>query len=271
MEIAIDNATSIITGNSGGYVILHSSTGQKEPDEILIMDTADIKTAQKVWRWNRNGLGYSSNGYNGPYSLAATSDGAIVADMITAGTFDGTLIKAGTVQAGSISQAYKDSVTVEIGGAVNDASVTLTQAFQAADGVVKSEIQQEVQVEIITATDALTDDIDAVKDRVLENNDEINTIKQNYVTSTTVVQTATEVATSIIDGEVRTLIRETAEGIEIGKSDSEYTALYSNQGISYRNAAGVEVASYKAGESTQGEWHLQQYGDVFNIFRKAKS
>ena len=40
-------------------------------------------TASKVWQWNINGLGYSSNGVNGPYEIAMTKDGRIVADFIT--------------------------------------------------------------------------------------------------------------------------------------------------------------------------------------------
>lgn len=66
MQQAILNATNLITGNKGGYVVLRDTNGDKEPDEILIMDNADITQAQKVWRWNSGGLGYSSTGYNGP-------------------------------------------------------------------------------------------------------------------------------------------------------------------------------------------------------------
>lgn len=98
MKQAVDSATGQITGNKGGYVVLHSSTGGKEPDEILIMDTPDIKTAKKVWRWNKAGLGYSSRGYNGPYGLAMTQNGAIVADFITAGTLTANIIKSGILQ-----------------------------------------------------------------------------------------------------------------------------------------------------------------------------
>lgn len=50
------------------------------------MDTDSPETAQKVWRWNLNGLGYSSTGINGTYQTAMTQDGQIVADFITAGT-----------------------------------------------------------------------------------------------------------------------------------------------------------------------------------------
>lgn len=79
---AIDRATQAITGASGGYVRLIPS---KNPQQIVIMDTPDINTATRVWRWNLGGLGYSKNGYNGPYELAMTMDGEIVADFITAG------------------------------------------------------------------------------------------------------------------------------------------------------------------------------------------
>lgn len=97
MQAAVEHATEKITGNLGGYVILHDSDGDGEPDEILIMDTSDISTAVKVWRWNQAGLGYSGTGYAGPYGLAMTADGEIVADFISTGTLNANLIKAGTI------------------------------------------------------------------------------------------------------------------------------------------------------------------------------
>ena len=95
---AVSSATGWITGNRGGYVVIRDSNGDRQPDEILIMDTPDIQTAQKVWRWNNGGLGYSSNGYNGPYTTAITQDGAIVASFITAGILNGSIIKTGRIQ-----------------------------------------------------------------------------------------------------------------------------------------------------------------------------
>ncbi len=98
MESAVEHATEKITGNLGGYVILHDSDGNGEPDDILIMDTADITTAVKVWRFNNAGLGYSGSGYAGPYDkIALTDDGQIVADLITTGILNANLIKAGTI------------------------------------------------------------------------------------------------------------------------------------------------------------------------------
>lgn len=103
MQSAIINSTDLITGNNGGYVALHDTNGDTIPDEILIMDTPDIATAQKVWRWNKSGLGYSSTGYNGQYGLAMTIDGSIVADYITTGVLNGNLIRAGSLQVSALS------------------------------------------------------------------------------------------------------------------------------------------------------------------------
>ena len=82
---ALDSATQQITGATNSHVkFVYDDNGGLQ--EILIMDTDDIETAQKIWRWNSGGLGYSSTGYGGPYGLAMTQDGTIVADFIKAGT-----------------------------------------------------------------------------------------------------------------------------------------------------------------------------------------
>lgn len=103
LEKAIDNATSKITGNAGGYVVLHDTDDNGEPDEILIMDTDDISTATKVWRWNKSGLGYSDTGYDGSYGLAITADGQIVADYVATGTLDANVIDVVNLDATNIN------------------------------------------------------------------------------------------------------------------------------------------------------------------------
>ncbi len=77
------DATAWITGNKGGHVVFRP---EKAPSEILIMDTQNVATAKRVWRWNLNGLGYSDNGINGPFGVAITSKGEIVANFIKVGT-----------------------------------------------------------------------------------------------------------------------------------------------------------------------------------------
>ena len=92
LETAKEIATGLINaGIKNSHVVVRKN-------EILIMDTDDINTAQKVWRFNVNGLGYSSTGYHGNFGLAMTMDGSIVADFINVGILNANLIKAGVIK-----------------------------------------------------------------------------------------------------------------------------------------------------------------------------
>ena len=84
LEQAQKEASDIIKNPGKGHVVIYPSIA--DPQELLIMDTTDVNTARKVWRWNVGGLGFSSTGYNGTYGLAMTNNGAIVADRMTTGT-----------------------------------------------------------------------------------------------------------------------------------------------------------------------------------------
>jgi phage minor structural protein len=69
--------TEQIATAMGGFVY-------KSNEEILIMDTDDIDTATKVWKWDLNGLSYSGNGYYGDYTVAITMDGKIAGKFLEA-------------------------------------------------------------------------------------------------------------------------------------------------------------------------------------------
>ncbi len=97
MDQAVERATKLITGNLGGFIVIHDSNNDGYPDELLIMDTNNISTAQKLWRFNKNGLGYSSTGYNGTYGLAMTANGEIVADFVTTGTMSADRVRTGMI------------------------------------------------------------------------------------------------------------------------------------------------------------------------------
>ncbi|MGM0251437.1 phage tail spike protein [Enterococcus sp. AZ129] len=108
LEQAQQEASDIIKNPGKGHVVIYPSLA--DPQEFLIMDTTDIKTAKKVWRWNVGGLGFSSTGYNGSYSLAMTNNGAIVADRITTGILRainiiGVAITGSTIDGGVITSS----------------------------------------------------------------------------------------------------------------------------------------------------------------------
>lgn len=100
LEEAKKNASQLIHSATNGHVVTTA-------DEQLIMDTADKKTAKRLWRWNLNGLGYSKTGYNGKFDTAITMDGQIVGERLTVGSID----------ASKLSTSYKTSVEKQISNA----------------------------------------------------------------------------------------------------------------------------------------------------------
>ena len=102
LQKAIEHATKLIQGGLGGHVVFNTNANG-EPEEILIMDTDSIETAVNVIRMNLGGIGFSHNGYSGPFETAWTIDGHFVANYIDTGTLDGGLIRADTIQANSLS------------------------------------------------------------------------------------------------------------------------------------------------------------------------
>lgn len=105
LEEARENASQLIHSATNGHVVTTA-------DEQLIMDTADKKTARKLWRWNLNGLGYSKTGYNGTYDTAITMDGQIVGERLI----------SGSVTADKLSVSYKSSVEKQISDAIDDSN-----------------------------------------------------------------------------------------------------------------------------------------------------
>lgn len=101
---AIKKATALLTGADGGYhVQLFDADGH--PTDDLWMDTDDVNTAVNVLRINKNGIGFSTSGINGPYTSAWLIDGSFNADFITAGTLSADRIGAGSIAIGKLDNA----------------------------------------------------------------------------------------------------------------------------------------------------------------------
>ena len=216
---AIQRATDAITGQSGGYVVLNPATN---PQEILIMDAPSIEDALNVWRWNSGGLGYSSTGYNGTYSTAITYDGKIVADFIAAGTLNGALLRADSVEATALSVAYKQSVQTDI----NNSADTVRQEFAVADNQVISTINQTLTNYYTSqqTDDAIGDSIDDALQ------DYSTTTEMNSAITQTASAITVEVNKKVGYTELGTKIQQNSESVRIAwNNHTQYIKLESSQ------------------------------------------
>ena len=144
---AVKNATSLISGQEGGYVVIHTNSDNGQPYELLILDKPSINDAVNVWRWNVGGLGFSKNGYNGPYETAITADGQIVADFITSGSLVANIIKAGVIQ----SQDGSSYWDLETGEVVLRAYATSEEVKEQSDRITGIEEQKMYRL-VISST-----------------------------------------------------------------------------------------------------------------------
>lgn len=109
----IDNATNWLTGADGYVIAVKDDNGTWK--EILFLDTPSAETAKNVLRINTNGIGFSTNGVNGPYRNAWTIDGSLVADFITTGTLNAALAKIINIDATNINTGTLNADLIKAG------------------------------------------------------------------------------------------------------------------------------------------------------------
>lgn len=100
MQNLINSLAASITGEDGGNLRFTFNT-EGQPNGIMIMDTEDESTAQKILWLNLSGILYSSNGVNGPFGAVwSFAEGGLIADWIVAGTIMANIIHGGTLTMG---------------------------------------------------------------------------------------------------------------------------------------------------------------------------
>lgn len=128
----IDYQTSLITGGKGGYVVF-GMNDQGQPEEIYIMDQPTINDAVNLIRMNKNGIGFSNSGVNGPYTSAWTIDGKFNADFITTGTLVGITIQGNTINGATIN-----------GGTINGTSINTDQDLTVGNNIyINTDVQTQ--------------------------------------------------------------------------------------------------------------------------------
>lgn len=244
IETAISEATDKITGGTGGHFVI-GTNADGQPNETYWMDTDDQSTAVKVLRANYEGIGGSSDGIDGPYNVAITTDGQINADAITTGTLNANLITAGTITDATGNNYWNlDTGEVQFG------AVATTDDMDHA----MSDLQQQVQDTHDAITDETTTAItDALGDYVTTSDHEAavsdltgqiysvnsNLTEQISDTSDKVDSVSDDLQTKY--GTITQYMRFGSDGLTLGKTNSTLTLQLTNDRISFQNG-GAEIA-----------------------------
>nr|DAI38179.1 MAG TPA: tail protein [Caudoviricetes sp.] len=180
INTAVKNATSLITGQNGGYVVINTNSVSGQPYELLILDAPNISDAVNVWRWNVGGLGFSKNGYNGPYETAITSDEQIAADFITSGTLTANIIKAGVISSFDNS-SWWDLESGEVHLKAYATTDSLNKLEESVSDVTKKTAELQVNADKLSSTvSSLTTTVETI-DSTLETEQERVTDAENKI------------------------------------------------------------------------------------------
>lgn len=160
LQQSIERQTKRITGNQGGYIVLRDSDEDGLPDEQLITDNLTIGAARKMWRWNLGGLGYSRNGYAGPFEIALTDLGEINASMITTGSLDASIIRTGVLNADLIKsgkiQSVNGNMSINMQNGKIDMTVTNGKALEIwTQGITMFSANDDVLTSMYVSTGGL--------------------------------------------------------------------------------------------------------------------
>ena len=141
MKSAIDNLTKQMTGAKGGYKLTEfDENGLWLRD--LYMDAPDKEQATNILQINKNGIGGSHNGYNGPYTTGMTLNGQIIGERIL----------AGSVKTEALSTECKNYIETKIsdGDSANKTAILkeVTTSLKAMDGKITlsvSSLEQQLK------------------------------------------------------------------------------------------------------------------------------
>lgn len=149
LEVAKRNASEILNARTVGYVTIVEEN--EESQALVISDTPDWLDSERLWKFNMNGLGYSSDGGE-TYDLAITMDGHIVADFVHTGILsDGFGLNYWNLSTGEFSLSYNTAFTNQTGNSITIVDVA-TLAQQGVNTATKANNKQVGATNILNGT-----------------------------------------------------------------------------------------------------------------------
>ena len=108
----VDDAVLNATKPKEGSVLLYPND---KPEALLVMDSTNISAAQTIWKFNKDGLSRSSDGYNGTYVKFYQNGKNVLNDD----TVDSLDVASGTIESLDVTTITKKVGTVTMNGTYN--------------------------------------------------------------------------------------------------------------------------------------------------------
>ena len=108
----VDDAVLNATKPKEGSVLLYPND---KPEALLVMDSTNISAAQTIWKFDKDGLSRSSDGYNGTYVKFYQNGKNVLNDD----TVDSLDVASGTIESLDVTTITKNVGTVTMNGTYN--------------------------------------------------------------------------------------------------------------------------------------------------------
>ena len=108
----VDNAITNVTKPKEGSVLLYPND---KPEALIAMDSTNISAAQTIWKFDKDGLSRSSDGYNGTYIKFHQNGKTVLNDN----TVDSLDVASGTIESLNVATITKKVGTVTMNGTYN--------------------------------------------------------------------------------------------------------------------------------------------------------
>lgn len=148
IQTSIDNLTQMMNQGKGGYKVTeYDEDGRWLRD--LYMDAPDKDLATNIMMINEFGIGFSTTGYNGPYTTGITIDGTILGSRLVANSVSADKLSVGlnaTIQGledGIKTTVKKDELISEINQSSESILISASKVDIAASEAFNSVVQKD--------------------------------------------------------------------------------------------------------------------------------
>ena len=212
-ESVIKAQTDLInTLNKNGYVYI-------DDNEILILDSIPKENAKNVWRFGLGGIGFSSNGYEGPFDIAMTMDGQINANFITTGTLNVSRIEG---LANKISEYDTSIVNIELNLGTITQNVKETETKLENDYYKKTQTDSQIKQASDSIVSEVNKTISTAKQEAIDSaNSSTDDKLRNYTTTEKMNSKITQTVENITSEVNKTIKEAKQEAIDTSNSETD--------------------------------------------------